>query len=295
MTDLIPLRVTDLRPTNDEAIKPSELIRVTGHQGLSLAARRAITILWHRAHQQGIEEGKDYRVELADLRTDGHKGGETLRPMILSLMQTVVSVRLPNGQTRSVQILGGNDMDDDDRNRGVLVYSFDKRLVAILKESAIWGKIAIPVLMSFSSKYTISLYENVSQWINLNRKSSQEFSLEAFRDMLGVEETKYPAFGAFNKHVLKPVSDEINALAEFNVRIVPVKEGRRVATVRLHWWKKNEDELREAYAENERARVGRRARISGRVEYIAPIPSVSKAARRSRLAASPNSSLFQDE
>lgn len=291
------LRVLSLRPSHDEAIKPSELIQITGHQTLTLNARRAITILWHHAHRQGIEEGKDYTIEIAELRPDGHKGSEMVEEAVLSLMQTVLTVRLSGNRTRRVQFLGGNDMDDPGRPAGVLTYSFDKRLVEILRDSAIWGKVALPVLMAFSSKYAVSLYENASQWSNLSRKVFQDFPLEEFRQMLGVEEGKYAAFGAFNKHVLKPVIDEINALAPFNISLVPMKTGKRVSAIRIGWWRKSEPELKEAWAEAQRSRVGRRARISGRVEHVEPQSSVGSAVRRERLLRreAPDSSLLDED
>lgn len=290
------LRTLHLTPSHDEAIKPSELIQITGHQQLSLNARRAITVLWHTAHRQGIEEGRDYVIELSALRPDGHKGSEMIEEAILALMQTILTVRLSGGRTRRVQFLGGNDMDDPDRPAGVLTYSFDKRLVEILRDSMIWGRIALPVLMAFSSKYAVSLYENASQFANLSRKISQDYSLEDFREMLGVEGGKYPAFGALNKHVIKPAVEEINALAPFNVNVIPVKTGKRVASIRLGWSRKTEDELREAYAEAQRPRVGRRARISGRVEHVAPALSLDSMARqiRAELRNSPDSSLLED-
>ena len=291
------LRTLDLTPAHDEAIKPSELIQITGHQTLSLNARRAITVLWHTAHRQGIEEGRDYTIELAALRPDGHKGSEMIEEAILALMQTVLTVRLSGGRTRRVQFLGGNDMDDPTRPAGVLTYSFDKRLVEILRDSSIWGRIALPVLMAFSSKYAVSLYENASQLSNLSRKVYQDYALADFRQMLGVEDGKYPAFGALNKHVLKPAADEINALAPFNITLVPVKTGKKVTGIRLGWWRKSEEELREAYAEAQRPRVGRRARISGRVEHVAPMPSIESSSRKARVEArrsSPDSSLLED-
>ena len=55
-----PFYTIKLHPRGRDALKPTELIQVTGHQTLSLYARRAITILWHNAHQQGVEPGKDY-------------------------------------------------------------------------------------------------------------------------------------------------------------------------------------------------------------------------------------------
>jgi site-specific recombinase XerD len=44
----------DIKPRLREAIKPAELIQVSGHHELTLNARRAITILWHHAHSQGV-------------------------------------------------------------------------------------------------------------------------------------------------------------------------------------------------------------------------------------------------
>lgn len=278
-------KVLDLTPPYGEAIKPSELIQITGHQQLTLNARRCITVLWHKAHLQGIEEGKDYVIELAELRPDGHKGSEMIEEAILSLMQAILTVKLSGGRTRRVQFLGGNDMDDPDRPAGVLTYSFDKRLIEVLKDSAIWGRIAIPVLMAFSSKYAVSLYENACQWANLTRKVYQDFTLEAFRALLGVEDGKYPAFGGLNKHVVKPAVDEINALAPFNITVIPIKTGKRVTGIRVGWWRKSEDELRAAWAEAQRPKTGRRARIAGRSGHVAPVPSVARQLRKVRLEA----------
>lgn len=283
MTESQRYRVLDLRPSDGEAIKPSELIQITGHQSLSLYARRAITILWHNAHEQGIQPGRLYSIELSRLRSDQHRGLGVVEDAIESLMTTLIITKLADGRTRRVQFLGGNDMDDPDRPAGTLRYSFDPLLIEILRDSEVWGKIALPVLMSFSSKYSVSLYENVSQWLGLTHKTIHDVSLDGFRDMLGVEEGKYEAFGALNKHVIKPVVDEINALAPFGITVVPVKDGRRVARIRIGWWQKSADELREAYAEADRPKIGRRSRISGRVEYVSPMASVFKAGQQARL------------
>ncbi|NKX37669.1 replication initiation protein [Rhodobacteraceae bacterium R_SAG4] len=276
-------KVVEYSPSYDEVIKPSELIQITGHQQLSLNARRAITILWHNAHRQGIEENKDYVIELADLRTDGHRGIKPVEEAVTLLMQTILTVKLRNGKQRRVQFLGGNDMDDDDRPAGTLTYSFDKRLVEILQDSAIWGKIALPVLMAFSSKYAVSLYENACQWTGLQHKLHQEFTLDELRELMGVEGKKYKSFGDLNLHVLKPSVMEINALAPFNISMLPVKTGRSVTGVKVGWWRKSNEELAAAFQEAQRPKVGRRARLSGRAETVhAPSRSASQIAREYR-------------
>lgn len=271
----------NLTPRDSEAIKPVELIQVTGHHDLTLNARRAITILWHHAHMQKVAAGKLYTIEIDELKPDGHKGYEMVEEAIEALMRTLLVVKLPGGKTRRVQFLGGNDLDSPDRPAGVLTYSFDAMLIEILQKSSVWGKIALPLLMAFTSKYAISLYENASQFVNLSFKSSQDFSLDEFRSMLGVPEDKYPAFGEFNKHVLKPAVAEVNALAPFGLSAMPVKQGKKVVTIRIGWWKKDADQLKEAFAETQRTKLGRRARIAGTTQYVSdPMPSMSRLRRK---------------
>ncbi len=279
-------RTLSFTPDFDESIKPSELIKITGHQTLSLNARRAITVLWHNAHRQGIEEGKDYTIPLADLRSDQNRSMKVVIEAIESLMRTLLIVPLPNGGSRRVQFLGGNDIDEPDRPAGMMTYSFDKRLVEILQDSYIWGKITMPILMAFSSKYAVSLYENLSQWVNLDYKSFQDFSLEEFRDILGVVEGKYPKYGALSRHVIQLAVIEINALAPFNVTVIPVKTGRKVTGIRVGWSRKDPDQLKEAFAEAQRPKVGRKQRVKGSAEYVAkPVQSIGEAMRQSRISA----------
>jgi hypothetical protein len=232
---------------------------------------------------QGVEEGKDYTIEIDDLKPDNHKGYELVEEAIEALMTSILKVRLADGRTRRVQFLGGNDLDDPDRSAGVLSYSFDKRLVEILRDSAIWGKISLPVLMAFSSKYSVSLYEHISQWTGLSRKSYQDLTLEEFRELLGVEEGKYSAFGALNKHVVKQTVIEINALASFSVTVLPIKTGKKVTHIRIGWWQKEKEELDAAWREVHRSKVGRKARIAGTATTVTdPYPSQNRLARKGR-------------
>jgi hypothetical protein len=282
--DLIPdkpLHVLDLVPKPDQASKPKELIQINGHQSLTLNARRSITILWHNAHKQGVEDGKSYTIELNDLLPARHKGYEMIEEAIEQLMTTIIRVRLPDGSTTRVQFLGGNNMARPDRPAGMLTYRFDQDLVAVLKESLIWGKIDLPVLMSLSSKYAISLYENIAQMAGLEYKTFQAYTLAEFRELLGVEKQKYEAFGDLKHHVLKPAVAEINALASFNIGIMPVKSGGKTAHIHLNWWPKSLEERKSAWAELQQPKIGRKARISHQVETVyAPSPSAAAIARK---------------
>lgn len=239
---VVPPLVINLIPIDELANKPSELIQIRGHDKLTLMARRAITILWHNAHQQGIKPGKTYTIALSKLVSPRHKGTVNLDETIESLMKTIIRMPLPGGGYRRAQVLGGNDMDDPNRTTGTLRYRFDQILDEIIEQSTVWGRIQIPEMMELSSKYSIPLYEHVSQWIGLYNKFSRVMELAEFRALIGVEVGKYDVFGDLNRRVLKESLREINSLAPFNIDITPIKTGKKVTHLRLSWRTKSIEE-----------------------------------------------------
>jgi hypothetical protein len=141
-------RTIDLKPHHGEMIKPAELIDVSGARNLTLAARRLYNELV--AHAFGREMGVvgyEWEIPLSTLRGT-HRGNERIEDSIIALMRTIVRARLPDGRTRRVALLGGNDMGDPDRKHGTLTYSFDKRLVPLLRESTVFGKLELAVMVS---------------------------------------------------------------------------------------------------------------------------------------------------
>ncbi len=266
-------------------IKPAELIDITGVSHLSLSARRTYNALIANAF--GVDmgtEGHEWTIQLAELRKS-HTSNDRIEDDIVALMQTVVTVRLGNGKTRRVQLLGGNDMDDMSRQHGMLAYSFDRRLVALLKNSTVFGKLEIAVMMAFSTKYALALYEAIARRARLKFVFMEEFSLDDFRELLGVPKGKLTTFGNLNQYAIKPAVAEINALASFGVNVMPQKQGRKVISVLVNWWRKDIDDLKAAFAEVERHKSGRKARIAGTVEAVELPPLDADDPRNKRYAA----------
>ena len=265
-------------------IKPAELIDITGVSHLSLSARRTYNALIANAF--GVDmgtEGHEWTIQLAELRKS-HTSNDRIEDDIVALMQTVVTVRFGNGKTRRVQLLGGNDMDDMSRQHGMLAYSFDRRLVALLKNSTVFGKLEIAVMMAFSTKYALALYEAIARRARLKFVFMEEFSLDDFRELLGVPKGKLTTFGNLNQYAIKPAVAEINALASFGVNVMPQKQGRKVISVLVNWWRKDIDDLKAAFAEVERHKSGRKARIAGTVEAVELPPLDADDPRNKRYA-----------
>lgn len=267
-------RTIELTPVPGEMLKPAELIDIDGAAELSLAARRLYNqLIGHAFGPDMGKEGQEWTIRVSDLRGT-HKGNERLEDSILALMKTIVTVRLPNGATRRVALLGGNDMGDPDRTHGTLTYSFDKRLVPLLRDSSVFGKLELAVMHAFTTKSGLALYEALARRVRLKSKFFEDFDLEAFRELLGVPSNKLATFSNLKLRAITPAVDEINAISSFGCQIEPLKTSRKVTHVRVYWWRKDVDGLKEAYAELQRPKVGRKARISGEIEEIIDLPSL---------------------
>ncbi len=268
------LRTLDLTPVPGEMLKPAELIDIDGATGLTLSARRLYNQLIGHAFGPNMgREGQEWTIRILDLRGT-HKGNERLEDSIIALMKTIVTVRLPNGATRRVALLGGNDMGDPDRAHGSLTYSFDKRLVPLLRESSVFGKLELAVMHAFTTKYGLALYEALARRVRLKNKFFEDFDLAAFREILGVPADKLATFSNLKLRAITPAVDEINAIASFGCKVEPLKTGRKVTQIRVYWWRKDIDELKEAYAELQRPKVGRKVRVSGEIDRIVDISSL---------------------
>jgi hypothetical protein len=260
-------RTIDLKPLPGEMIKPAELIEISGAGGLSLYASKVYNCLLHNAFGPEMgQQGEDFTIRLAELR-GLHESNDRIGPTLEALQKTVVKARLSDGRTCQVQLLGGVDFDDDDRPEGLLTYSFDKRLVTLLRQSSIFAKLELKVIYQFSSKYALALYEAICRRVNM-RECVQEFTLAEFRELLRVPDGKLDRFPDLNRKAIQPALLEVNGLADFQVHLMPRKRGKQVVGIILSWGRKDAEGRRQAFAELNRPRVGRKARLRGEVDEV---------------------------
>ena len=265
------LKTKDISPRKGEMIKPSEIIAIAGIEGWSLTDRRTWNLLLANAWEERLEDPTaDFYISLSELR-GLHDSNDRMRITLEKLQRTLVKARMPDGTMQTVQMLGGTNMDDDGREDGVLKYDFHRKLVPLLRNSEVYARMEVKVLSAFSSKYALSLYEVISGKINL-RKSHEEIDVETLRLWLGVEEGKLERWPDMNRKALKPAVQEVNDLSPYEVKIEPVKRGRKVVQVRIFWAKKEPFSPREQAAVREvnRHKAGRRARMTGKAEVLVP-------------------------
>ena len=254
------------KPGPGNFIKPGELIDVVEMTPLTLGDRRIYNQLMANAWDR-IDQDVVHTIPKKDLR-GSHNVNDRVGESILRLMAAMVQVyveREGEAYIRRVQLLGGND--ESTRNDGMLYYTFPPELRAILKDSTIFARIRKDVMYALSSKYALALYEMIQKRGNLQHQWAEEFELDRFRQLLGVEEGKLGRFADLNAYAIKPAVTEVNGLADYGCKVEPVMKGRKVERVRLVWWRKSAEELKAAYSELQSPKVGRKARLGGTVEY----------------------------
>ena len=256
-------RTVDARPNAQTLVKPGELVDLVEVTPLTLADRRIYNQLLENAWD-AIEKPVTHVIAKADLR-GSHNSNDRVGASIERLMASIVKVQvMRDGEPaiERVQLLGGNV--ETARRDGLLEYEIPQRLRRIIKDSTVFARLQREVMFALSSKYALTLYEMVQKRGNLRWRSSEKFSLEDLRGVLGVPRGKLTSWSNLKLRAIDPAVEEVSALSDFIVEIAPVKTGRRVTHVELRWWRK--DAKGEAAAERELqfASVGRKERAAER-------------------------------
>jgi len=269
------LRTIDVEPDEHMLIKPGELIDIVELSPLTLQDRRIYNLLILNAWDS-ITEPKEHRIHKRDLRGTHHTN-ERVGESLLRLMGAVAQLRIERDAgdgagvetfTRRVQLLAGTE--EAARSDGIIFYSFPAAVRGIIRTSSQYARLQKQVMFAFSSKYALALYEMVQKRGNLKFKTSEEFPVDRFRALLGVDNGKLEAYKSFKQRAIDPAVLEVNGLGEFGCKVEPIYKGRKVTAIRLSWWQKNLDERKSALNELRFSRVGRRARLKGEVVNIAP-------------------------
>lgn len=268
-----PYSSLDAKPNAETMIKPGELVDLVEVTPLTLNDRRIYNLLLEHAWDE-IDKPVVHHVSKAALRGT-HNSNDRIGESVERLMRAIVKVSVvKDGEPaiERVQLLGGNiELEQPD---GLLYFEIPLGLRKIIKDSTVFARLQKEVMFALSSKYALTLYEMVQKRGNLRFKSTERFSLEELRGILGVPKGKLTTWSNLNLRALTPALEEVNALSDYEVSLVPYKEGRRVAGVTMSWAQKDAVGRSAADRELEYSRVGRKARISGQTEEIATRPEI---------------------
>ncbi len=254
-----PYRTTQARPNTESLIKPGELVDLVELTPLTLADRRIYNQLLDNAWD-AIEKPVTHIIAKSSLR-GSHNSNDRVGESIERLMGAIVKVRITKDGAPAierVQLLGGNV--ETERRDGVLEYEIPARLRKVIKNSTIFARLQREVMFALSSKYALTLYEMVQKRGNLKYKSSERFSIAELRGILGVPDGKLTTWSNLKNRAIAPSVEEVSALSDYMVEILPIKTGRSVTHVELKWWPKDGNAVGQAAQELSYSKVGRKER-----------------------------------
>ena len=269
---------TLLQKTNFDGFpKPSELIEVTGTHLLESSDRAILNTLLQRAHDSGRmpEIDAEWELTFAELREElsKHESNDRVRASLdrLGNVRVTVQYSASNGEQRTLKtpLLAFVDTGDGENGNATVQFSIPKRLRVVLLRSNRWGRVQCEVAYAMKCKYAIALYELIC--LRLNRESCVEaFTLERFRELLGVPPGTYEDGTNFRSKVVEPALLEVNGLSDFWVMVELRRRHPRapVHEVAVSWGRKKGEEYRAAMQERQRSKVGRKARLRGQVESV---------------------------
>lgn len=250
-----------------EIVKPGELVDIVELSPLTLADRRTYNLLIANAWER-IGEPIVHRIAKSSLKGT-HQGNERVESSLLRLMGTIAIVTIrKTGKSfkRRVQLLGPSD--ESLEKDGFLHYRIPEELIEILRNSEIYARLKTQVMYCFESKYALCLYEMIERRIGLEYKQQEEFTIEELRGLLNVPQGKLERFADLNKYCFKVAVEEINKLCPFYVDFTPIKNGRKVERVALHWLPKTSSGKRDAQNLIDQHSIVRRARLRGGIPEL---------------------------
>ncbi|MGJ8556824.1 MAG: replication initiation protein [Sulfitobacter geojensis] len=265
-------RTVEARPNAQTLVKPGELVDLVEVTPLTLADRRIYNQLLENAWD-AIEKPVTHVIAKSDLR-GSHNSNDRVGASIERLMASIVKIQIVrDGEPaiERVQLLGGNV--ETARRDGLLEYEIPQRLRRIIKDSTVFARLQREVMFALSSKYALTLYEMVQKRGNLRWRSSEKFSLEDMRGVLGVPKGKLTSWSNLKLRAIDPAVEEVSVLSDFVVEVEPIKTGRRVTHIELRWWRKDAGGKAEVERELQFSKVGRKERVEAKAESMRPRPS----------------------
>jgi hypothetical protein len=256
--------------------KPGEFIEMTGTHMLEASDRAVFNLLYQHAHDSGLllDPAAKLEIPLATLRQafSKHDNNARLRETLKRLKSVIVTVSYIDEEGEpSVVLTGLFDFFDvpakDVSKRRTLRYGLARELAPVLERSGRWGRIRAEIVCSMTSKYAIALYELVQLKANMDR-CVEVFPVDRLRDLLGVPPGNYERVDNLMRKVIDPAVLQVNGLSDMSVAI---EQRRRHSRAPVHefavsWWRKQGDEFRAAMEERNRSKLGRMARLRGKVE-----------------------------
>ncbi len=221
-------------------VKPGELIDLKEVTALNLTDWRIYNQLLANAWED-IDKNVIHRIHKSYLR-GSHGSTDRITESLKRLMGAIATVKITKDGKPShlhVQLLGANIVQEAED--GYFYYKFPDEMRVIITRSTVFARIKSHVMYALRSKYALRLYEIVQKRVNLKFKRYEEFTVDEFRNLLGVPKGKLKRFADLNKHAIAPAVEELDRVGCHKVWTENIREGRTVKKIVLYWFEKSSE------------------------------------------------------
>ena len=205
-------------------IKKSSALIQTNARGLTLTQRKIINTFIYIAQQMGNQ--KRYSFPTAQLKKYcgiTMKGNNDLKKQLKEMMEIIVEFNYLGKDKKwvweatvlipSVTIRQGSRYTE---------FEFTECLKEKILRPDIYAPLNIILIAGLSSTYAIVLYEFLKDY--MTAPTVPALTIEQFRNLLGIDETKYQEFTDFRKWVLNKAVDEVNEKTDIRCSYTLTKE-----------------------------------------------------------------------
>lgn len=123
--------------------------------------------------------------------------------------------------------------------RGTIYYSFDSLLKKrLMSQGETYTSLRLTMQKSIKNKHAYHAYEICKKYLDLKRGCGETpwYSLDEFKKLFGLDETKYKDFKILNRDVIKKIDKDINGKTDIAMEFTFQREadrGRRVVGIKM--------------------------------------------------------------
>lgn len=238
---------------NPEVLKHSAAIHVKGD--LSLVDRKVMNVLLKNAYED-LKKKKIHSIKLSELQKVmgwNFSNDRDIKKILTKLAKTPIEWNILGKDKKwrwgtssllsSIEII---------KNTGICEYTYSEHLIEKLSNPNIYAKLNLLTQKSFTSRYSLILWELLTEQISTFKRIDEEkieftklYSLREIRDIFSIPEGSKPEFKKFNQKILSPAVKEINNISTINISVSYTKENRKVVGISFEVTKKKNKELKD--------------------------------------------------
>ena len=231
----------------NELVKHSATIHINNN--LSLIERKISNIFLKNAYDNLLSQNI-FDIKISNLAEElGWKSYKSsdLKQAIRNLVTTKVEWNIFKKDKKNSwsisTLLASADLEEE---QGICKYSYSEGLKKLLNSPNIYARLDLLIQKRFGSKHALAIWEFLVEALctrNYQEIITEWMTLEQYRSLLNIDNSKYPEFKKFNAWLIKAPLKEINELSDITATAEFEKRGRKVVAVRFKAKRKKELQL----------------------------------------------------